>query len=1776
MSKNARSAYKGRLTSVLKTINSYLEDEDKLKQEGAKCHLETQLEICDQIRGRYCKVQAEIIANATNEQEREEELNEMDKFLEEIASAEEKLYDLITQFKAASREMGHLFNSTTINDDKVDQLLRGFKEILEDIRENRDADQDCPSRFSKLEPIQVPVFSGEFSEWRSFQNLFNNLVHSNPRLTDAQKLHYLSTKLTGTAKDVISHLNLCDENYPIAWAAVQNRFESKKAAIKTHIERFKQLPPLRNPDAKEMRRIYDITSTTINAMDALDASGRDPWLIYEVMQKLDAETHTLWAQHQSQNPTWTEFQVFFDKRCKALELSPSVYRVEDVPNPNSKVTIPKVKSKPVKSLTIASENNVKELCNICKKSAHKLWKCGKFKSLPAKKRLETVNQLKLCINCISEDSSKHAVTQCPYPPCKHCHEKHNYWVHDALTPVPFATQPTPSSSSSQSKPWEQSSPAVLSNFLPSSSGNARGVVHRSLLKTAKVKILDSHQNVHTCRALLDFGSEISVMTSDLCQKLHLKLQRSPYGQIEGFQGQVSKIKHQVNATLVPLVGSLINLQCQVTPKISSNLPTCQINAEELQFPPNVELADAKWFDSRPVDLLIGAAHEDDVMLDEVYKMGEGKPTLRKSVFGWIVCGKWTHEEPHTSLPSAVCNTISLKSIDETLRKFWEIEELPEESPQSVEHKEVEELYENTTTRAANGQYIVALPLKGSFGELGSNLKRSKRQLYLLENRLIQTPKLYSEYAKIIDEYLSVGIVERVPFNEIHKAAYYMTHHCVVREEAISTKIRIVFNCGSISESGKSLNDVIKVGPVVQPELIEILWRFRRFKIAMSCDIVKMYLQVQLTEEHRDLQRFLWRKSPTDPMTHFRFRTLCFGNAASPYLATKTLIKLAEDEGNQFPEAAQILHNNFYVDDCLVSVTTVEEAKQIQTQLISLLNKAQMKLSKWQSNDVNVLVSVQEDNSKMKDLTIMDSCVKALGLSWNPSSDCFSFKVEMNVETIDPTKRNILRVLARIYDPLGLLAPVTINVKQILQALWKSNIDWDTPIKGVILRNWENFVKSLLHIPKMKIPRWTSSITLATEEQLHMFSDASNLAYGAIVYHITKDENGQISSHMLTAKSKIAPIKTKTIPKLELCAATLGAKLVSKVSKTLKIFNIYCWVDAKVVLAQIQSASDRQDVFTKNRVSTIRSLTSPNFWRHVGTKENPADLVSRGTTAVELENSSLYWHGPTWLSMGEDSWPDAPVISEEETKASETLASILTITNEPSNYLFKTLSSSISSFSRMKRVLLYVYKFVQLLKSKCEKTKHQEAVQSNCTTFHSTKELNWAETQLIKWDQQVHLKELIEDLKNNRRITCSAWRKLHPFLDINGILRVGGRLGHLDDDYNVKYPKILPRSELTKLIIREMHVQLVHAGPQLLLAHSRRKYWPLGGRHITRSIVNSCKTCFVHKATRENQIMADLPKHRISFVKAFHSVSIDCCGPFMIRAGADNRGKTRRVDIVVFICTSTKAVHLEIVSSLSTEAFLSSFRRFISRRGVCKEVFSDNGRNFVGASRELRRMLTDEAQALQDSTSDLKIVWHFQPARSPHFGGLVEAAVKSVKTHLKRVVGDHRLNYEEFYTILTQVEAVLNSRPITVLSDDPRDPQPLTPGHFLLLAPPTQLPDDDLTSANINHLQHWELCQRIVQDFIRKWKITYLHSLQERAKWHTEKENIQVDDVVVLHDASVSKGEWTLGRVEAVHKGTDGRVRVIDIKTPRGTYRRAITNVSKLPRCESHSPPREHV
>jgi hypothetical protein len=422
---------------------------------------------------------------------------------------------------------------------------------------------------------------------------------------------------------------------------------------------------------------------------------------------------------------------------------------------------------------------------------------------------------------------------------------------------------------------------------------------------------------------------------------------------------------------------------------------------------------------------------------------------------------------------------------------------------------------------------------------------------------------------------------------------------------------------------------------------------------------------------------------------------------------------------------------------------------------------------------------------------------------------------------------------------------------------------------------------------------------------------------------------------------------------------------------------------------------------------------------------------------------------------------------------------------------------------------------------------------------------------------------------------STIRNLSPFLDENGVIRVGGRIRNANLAYNQKHPVLIPKNHnVTEAIIRHFHVKNLHSGTQSTLASIRQQYWPIAGRNKIKQIIHKCISCFRAKPIIAQQKMGDLPVKRLEPARPFINSGLDYCGPILIKTHR-GRGKQKTIKayVCLFICLSTKAIHIELVSDLTADTFLDALKRFVSRRGTVKSIISDNATNFIKANKDL----IDLHQFFQNSEISRKLVttlsneniqWKFIPPRTPNFGGLWEAGVKSVKYHIKRVVGETVLTYDELYTLLTRIEACLNSRPLVPMSNDPNDLTAITPGHFLIGEALTAPLEPDLTELKINQLSRHQLLERLRQHFWKRWRTEYLSYLQGRTKWQSPSPSLQPGDLVLLVEDNVPPLCWPLGRIQQVHPGSDGNVRVVTVKTNRGTYKRGVRKVCVLP-IESH-------
>ncbi|XP_031337238.1 uncharacterized protein LOC116166425 [Photinus pyralis] len=766
----------------------------------------------------------------------------------------------------------------------------------------------------------------------------------------------------------------------------------------------------------------------------------------------------------------------------------------------------------------------------------------------------------------------------------------------------------------------------------------------------------------------------------------------------------------------------------------------------------------------------------------------------------------------------------------------------------------------------------------------------------------------------------------------------------------------------------------------------------------------MYRQIKLDKRDHRYHTVLWRFAPQEQIREYQLTTVTYGTASAPYLAVRTLQQLARDEAHNYPKAASVTLSDYYVDDVLTGANTIEEAKLLRGELMSLLNAGGFTLRKWAGNHPDLW---KEDQRVPEPLEIReDEARTSLGMRWFPQQDVFRFRVEVSDKSM--TKRSIMSDIAKIFDPLGLVSPVTITAKLLIQELWMKSVTWDQEVPEDIAEKWTKFRKEVVLLQELKIPRWIQHTD--EELQLHGFCDASEKAYGAAVY--TRSKDGEVT--LLTSKTKVAPIKTKiTIPKLKLCAAVLLARLLEKAATALEIPNItiYAWSDSTIALAWIKGDPNRWKSFVTNRVTEINKLVPHHHWKHVRTEENPADILSRGYPASKIQANPIWWNGPEWLKTSEwQEYQTPKVTTDQEMK--RCLVATTSLKDD-------SIISRFSSLSRLLRVIAYCNRFSRA----CRKHPSQQ-------TCVKVEELERSMNQLIALTQRLEFGKEIKTLQRQQQLENSnKLTSLNPFVDGEGMLRVGGRLHNSRLAFNEKHPIILPpKQQLTHLVIVDAHIRTLHGGVQLTSAYLRRKYWIINGKKAVKAIIHSCTTCIRYRKQTMHQLMGQLPTARVTPNPPFTHTGIDYAGPISIRAWKGRGHKAYKGYLGIFVCLSTKAIHLEAVGDLSTETFLAALRRFMARRGHCAHIYCDNGPNFVGASNLLQaeiQTVMEEVGKKQEGTLGIK--WHFIPAATPHHGGLWEAGVKSVKHHLRRVIGEANLTYEELTTHIYQIEACLNSR-----------------------------------------------------------------------------------------------------------------------------------------------------
>nr|CAI5828097.1 unnamed protein product [Callosobruchus analis] len=918
----------------------------------------------------------------------------------------------------------------------------------------------------------------------------------------------------------------------------------------------------------------------------------------------------------------------------------------------------------------------------------------------------------------------------------------------------------------------------------------------------------------------------------------------------------------------------------------------------------------------------------------------------------------------------------------------------------------------------------------------------------------------------------------------------------------------------------------------------------------------MYRQIIMHPDHRHLQKIIWRDSPDHDFSTYQLNTVTYGTRAAPYLAIKCIQQLALENKHQFPDACKTILKDMYVDDLLSGLNDLMELKSRCQDIYTILKSANFILRKWNSNNNDVISNFSNSTIENSVLNIGDQTgCSTLGIQWINTSDMLKYKIRDLSSDNNITKRYILSIIAQIYDPLGLLRPAIILIKILIQELWSLHIPWDSSIPLDLKNKWLQFQHELttlnsLHIPRNVIPQGFTVV------DVHCFCDASNKAYASCIYVRSMDSNENYQVHLLCSKTKVAPLKVLTIPKLELSACLLGAQLMHSVSNALQLnVPVIFWSDSQVALWWIQTEPSLLQVFVGNRVAKIQSLTNPQSWKYVNTKNNPADIASRGIMPSSLFNNDLWFFGPQFLYLPESEWPSTqvgtPTADLPELRKNVKSLNIIHVNND--------LFLKFSSITKLRRIIALCKRFAYNIKNKLNKRSGPII----------PIELDDASKTLVKVAQQDSFPSELAMLqkegfiKSNNRLSS-----LSLFLDDNHIIRVGGRLKNTYLPYNVKHPILLSsKHPLTKLIFQHKHAQLLHPGPQLLLSSIRQFYWPVGGTALAKKVVRQCTVCFKAKPTFYQCPMSSLPNSRIKPKLPFDVTGLDFAGPFMILNKKGRGAHLQKVYLAIFVCFCTKAIHIEIVTDLTTENFLAAFRRFISRRGIPSEVYTDNGSTFVGAHNQLKELghfLYKRQDSIVDSVSEFNIKWHFIPPYTPNHGGLWEAAVKSTKFHLKRVLVNSNVTYEEFFTLVVQIEGILNSRPLVAMSSDPNDLTSITPSHFLIGRPMTALPDVNLTITPMYRLTRLRHVQKLYQQFWQQFSKHYLSQLHQQYKWKDGPVKATVNSLVLLKHDHMAPVKWPIGRIIKLYYGTDGVPRTADVKTSKGVITRSIRHLCPLP------------
>ena len=1605
-------------------------------------------------------------------------------------------------------------------------------------------------------------FDGNPKNYCAFMKAFGSMIES--QITDDEaRLGYLIQYCDGEAKSQIQHCTVLQaaDGYRLAKEILHKRFGQNYMIARAFIDDLLNGPSIEERDSKslvELAQQLMVCDVTLKQIDyAADLNSRAT--IQAIVRRLPSRLRFKWAKavngirQFNREPEIADLARFIESRVDGLcsdygELALSM-AAEDRKRKKcgGRSDLAALRKNVHSSQMTSSKQTSSQICSVCN-GPHYPDQCPKLLEMSVDERLETVRRRKLCRICLKANHMAKGCKLRRFCSVEGCGGDHNRLLHSVKKSVNRAEIADPHNIS-QSQANHSTAPSTGSNNVA--------------LAVLPVTLRNNKQIVKTF-AFLDNCSDSTFISKSVADALQLRGEESVL-QLRTLAKETALKSMKVSLDVEPQSGG----KGVHVPRawVVAKLPALsRVIPSKRQLQQWSHLQDIEFTNDSgsEIGILLGTDVPKAHWVVEQRIGRANEPYAVRTLLGWTLLGPVS-----TSLNKhPTVNHSTFGDIDKELERFYQQDifepTISKDKEMSVNDRRALNLMQSSIT-LRGGHYEIALPWLRDPTSLPNNKPLAMRRLGQLRKRLIQDENLRTHYWKVMNDYIEQGHAELAQEGD-SGSRWYLPHHPVFHPKK-PDKLRIVFDCAAVF-NGCSLNSALMSGPDLNNSLFGVLLRFRREKVAVIADIKAMFHQVRVPDRDRDALRFLWWSNIdlNGPPVEYRMCVHLFGATSSPSCSSFALNRTIDDNKDSYDaDVVALAKRCFYVDDCLFSASETQDAFRIAQQMKDLLACGGFDLTKWVSNDRRVLELLSESDPSVEivQLALQESANhRTLGLNWNVKKDVYFFHLEPM--SSQPTRRSILSYVSGFYDPLGYAAPITLVAKILLQQLCKLKLDWDKPIEGTELQTWTKWSSTVLHMEDFLIPRCFKQrgFENPVEYQLHIFSDASEVGYGAVAYLLLKNSEGRKTCQLVMARARVAPIRPITIPRLELAAAVLAVKLAKQVQSEIDIDippeSTSYWTDSLIVLHSIRNTSKRFPTFFANRLSTIHESSEVAEWRYVETKNNPADIISRGAFANETKKLDRWIKGPLCL-LKDKYQPILPLFDLDETFPSA-FAVTQTETKQHNPLMY---FNGVKSWFKLLRYIAWFLRYKEFLKT-------GKSLKGPLTLS----EIRQSTKQVIKLVQLESFPRELKALKNVSHSTSSdpinfktilrnipsTLQKLNPVL-IDDVLRVGGRLQHAPLPLESRYPIILPSKHfVTRLLIEHYHVMNGHMGLSYLMSCVRQRYWILKSNKTINSVLRSCFKCRRWFGQPCQQVLAPLPADRlISHENPFTICGVDYFGPMYVKRG---RIVEKRYGCL-FTCFSSRAIHIEVAHTLDTDSFLCAFNRFVARRGCPQRLYSDNGSNFKGAESIIKTLLRAwNQEKITNALLLRECDWIFNPPKASHRGGVWERIIRSIKRALMVILEEQPMTDEVLHTTLLEIERILNDRPLVKQTDDPDDQYSLTPSKLILLRSNESVPiSDELSNERFG--RRWRQAQYLADLFWRHWIRRYLPTLQLSSQWFSTHPNLVPGDLLLIQDENIPRGRWPKGVVEEVVEGTDGRVRQVLLRTANGMVRRDIRQLCRL-------------